>query len=369
MSSAGALKMLESCVEPSHDKVLLIVDDDPRVASSLKRSLHAEKMEIVTASSGHEALDIIRSNRVGVVLSDQQMPEMDGVSFLSRVREYDPYIVRLLLTGYASIHNAMEAIKRSQIFAYLTKPWEPEELKGTLHQAFEHHFLAKENQRLQKLTQQQNLQLRKLNSTLEMRVEERTKQLAAAVREGILMLSLAAEARDDVTGNHIQRIQLFSYRISLAMGLSESESEKIGFFSMMHDVGKIHIPDHILKKKGALTPEERRIMQTHTVAGEKILGQSPYYEVARQISRSHHERVDGGGYPDALKGDAIPLPARIVAVADVFDALTTARPYKEAWPVERALEELTELSGRQFDPEVVQAFFDVVAKDLNSDLE
>ena len=369
MSRAGALNRLESGVNSDQDKVLLIVDDDPKVANSIKRSLHAEKMEIVTANSGHEALDIIRSNRVGVVLSDQQMPEMDGVSFLSRVREHDPYIVRLLLTGYASIDNAMEAIKRSQIFAYLTKPWEPEELKGTLHQAFEHYFLAKENQRLQKLTQQQNLQLRQLNSTLETRVKERTKQLAAAVREGILMLSLAAEARDDITGNHIQRIQHFSCRISLTLGLSESESENIGFFSMMHDVGKIHIPDIILNKKGALTPEERCIMQTHTTAGEKILGNSPYYEVARQIARSHHERVDGGGYPDRLKGEAIPLPARIVAVADVFDALTTSRPYKDAWPVERALGELTELSGRQFDPEVVHAFFDVVAEGLNNDLE
>jgi putative two-component system response regulator len=369
MSDADTLNELESSADLAQDKVLLIVDDDPKVVKSIVRSLHGEKIEIATANSGREAMDIIRTNRVGVVLSDQKMPEMDGVSFLSQVRAHDPLIVRLLLTGYASIDNAMDAIKRSQIFAYLTKPWEPDELKGTLHRAFEHHFLSEENQRLQKLTQQQNRQLRQLNSTLEMRVEERTHQLAAAVREGILMLSLAAEARDNITGNHIRRIQNFSYRISLALGLSETESDRIGFFSMMHDVGKIHISDNILNKNGALTQEERRIMQTHTTAGEKILGQSPYYEVARQIARSHHEWVDGSGYPDGLKGNAIPLSARIVAVADVFDALTSARPYKEAWPVDRALTEINRLAGRQFDPNVVDAFSAVVADGLNNDLE
>jgi cyclic di-GMP phosphodiesterase len=356
--------------EPAaQNMVLLVVDDDPRVVSSIKRVLHSENMEILSAGSGLEALDIVKSNHVGVVLSDQRMPEMDGVSFLSHVRDYDPDVVRLLLTGYASVDSAMDAIKRSQIFEYLTKPWEPDALKGALHRAFEHHFLTKENQRLQRLAQQQNFQLRQLNNTLEMRVKERTSQLATAVREGISMLSLAAEARDDTTGDHIRRIQHLTHCTCLMLGQPEAQAEQVGFFSMMHDVGKIHIPDHILNKKGSLAPEEWRIMQSHTIAGEKILGSSPYYEVARQIARSHHEWVDGSGYPDGLKDSAIPLAARIVSVVDVYDALTHERPYKKAWPVEKALSEIRRLTGRQFDAGVVEAFSNAFSKGLCGDME
>ena len=179
------------------------------------------------------------------------------------------------------------------------------------------------------------------------------------------MLSLAAEARDDVTGEHCQRIQQLTYLISRELGLTKKDAEAYGFFSMMHDVGKIHIPDHILNKKGPLTQDERRIMQGHTVAGEKILGQSSYYEIARQIARSHHEWMDGSGYPDGLAGTQIPLSAKIVAIADVFDALITPRPYKKAWPIKQALEEIRQLTNRQFDRQIVNAFEHVVNAYLN----
>jgi putative two-component system response regulator len=302
-------------------------------------------------------------------LSDQKMPEMDGISFLSKVREYDPDIVRLLLTGFASVDSAMDAIKRSQIFEYLTKPWDPDALKGTLQRAFRHHFLIKENNRLQSLTIAQNHQLRQMNDALDLRVKERTRQLDGAVREGVLMLCLAAEAKDEITGDHVQRIQELTRRTCLEMGMSATESDQFGFSSMMHDVGKIHIPDHILNKKGALTQQEWRIMQQHTIAGEKILGKSPYYDTARKIARSHHERVDGSGYPDGLKGGEIPLPARIVSVADVFDALTNERPYKKAWPVRKAIEELGRLAGSHFDKDIVNAFVGVVTNGYDPGME
>jgi len=361
MKGSAASNRVQSTLTDSHDKILLIVDDEPNIIKSIKRSLNSEEMEILSATCGQEAMAVITSKHVGVVLSDQKMPEMDGVSLLSKVRDYDPDIVRLLLTGYASVDSAMDAIKRSQIFEYLTKPWDPDALKGTLHRAFKHHFLIKENHRLQSLTIEQNNQLRHMNDALDRRVKQRTRQLAGAVREGILMLALAAESRDKVTGDHIQRIQELTRQTCLELGMSETESEQFGFSSMMHDVGKIHIPDHILNKNGPLTEEERHIMQTHTIVGERILGSSLYYEVARQIARSHHEWTDGSGYPDGLKGCEIPLPARIVAVADVFDALTTERPYKKAWPVPTALEELERLAGTQFDKNIVEAFVSVVA--------
>ena len=236
-------------------------------------------------------------------------------------------------------------------------------------QTFEHYELTRENQRLHLVTQEQNIQLRQLNETLENRVKDRTRQLADAVREGILMLSQAAEAKDDSTGEHVNRIRNLTEATCLKLDMSVSDASRIGFFSMMHDVGKIHIPDNILKKNGSLTEEEWQVMKQHTTIGEKILGNSPYYSVARQIARSHHEWVDGSGYPDGLRGVAIPLVARIVAVADVYDALTHTRPYKKAWPQHDAIDELNRLAGKQFDTDIVEAFVAIVSEGLTEGME
>lgn len=333
------------------------------------RDLLREDIQILTAGSGAEAMEIVTRRPVGVILSDQNMPSMDGITLLEKVREHDEEIIRILLTGYASVNSAIDAINRSQIFEFLTKPWDRDTLKATLHRAFSHHTLTKENRRLQHLTREQNRQLRQLNNSLEKRVARRTGQLADAVREGILMLSLAAEARDDDTGVHVKRICHLTEAICLKLGYSSEDAARIGFFSMMHDVGKIHIPDRILKKSGAFTDEERQIMKDHTIAGEKILGDSAYYTIARQIARSHHEWMDGRGYPDGLMGNNIPLPARIVAVADVFDALTHARAYKKAWPESMAIDELKKLAGKQFDTDIVNAFVQLVSEGLCEGLE
>jgi len=350
-------------------KTLLIVDDEPQVINSIVRILRKEDIHIFTSGSGAKAMEIIKDQPVGVVLSDQNMPLMDGISFLEKVREYDENIVRILLTGYASVDSAIDAINRSQIFELLTKPWDSDALIRTLHRAFNHHTLIEENKRLQKVTREQNLQLRQLNDSLEKRVAQRTEQLAKAVREGILMLSLAAEARDDDTGNHVKRIRHLTEATCAKIGIPNKDAERIGFFSMMHDVGKIHIPDRILNKPGRLTEEEMDLMKNHTVAGEIILGESAYYAIARQIARSHHEWIDGSGYPDGLKGSDIPLHARVVAVVDVFDALTHERAYKKAWPADKAIDELTKLAGKQFDTDIVNAFVELVSAGLCEGLE
>jgi HD-GYP domain-containing protein (c-di-GMP phosphodiesterase class II) len=184
------------------------------------------------------------------------------------------------------------------------------------------------------------------------------------------MLALAAEAKDDSTGDHVRRIEKLTKAICLQLGITEENAGQIAFFSMMHDVGKIHIPDSILKKPGPLIKgKEWQIMKSHTIAGEKILGNKPFYKIARQIARSHHEWFDGQGYPDGLKGEAIPLSARIVTVADVFDALTHKRSYKPAWSKSKTLEEMQRFSGRQFDPVVMEAFFQIIDNYPDDDLE
>lgn len=345
---------------------LLIVDDEPNVISSLKRQLRHERYTVFSANSGAAGLDLLKKHDIGVVMSDQMMPEIDGVTFLELARQYNPDIIRILLTGHASLTNAMDAINRSRIFEYLTKPWSDQTLKGTIARAFEHYNLVIENKRLQKLVQKQNEELRLINTNLEGLVDERTSQLKEAVKEGIVMLAMAAEAKDDDTGDHINRIQALTRDICKGIGMSAKESEQISFASIMHDVGKIHIPDNILRKSGALTDEEWTVMQTHCITGEKILGNKPFYRTAREIARSHHERWDGNGYPDRLKGEDIPLAARIVTVADIFDALTHKRPYKHAWPVDKTLAEMKSLSGKVFDPEILNIFLKIQDEKTNA---
>ncbi len=336
---------------------LLIVDDEPKIISSLKRLLRHKNYSIYSANSAKAGLEFLKENNIGLVISDLMMPEMDGITFLETVRQIKPDVVRILLTGHGTLENAMDSINRSQVFGYLTKPWLPEIMSGTIEGAFQHYNLLLENKRLQKLTEKQNKQLNIVNENLENLVHKRTLELEEAVREGVVMLALAAEAKDDDTGEHIYRIQRTTRDICRAMGMSPIESEQIAFFSIMHDIGKIHIPDSILQKPGPLTVEEWVVMQTHCIAGEKILGDKPFYRIAREIARSHHERWDGNGYPDGLKWDSIPLPARIVTVADVFDALTHERPYKKAWPLEEALAEMEISSEKIFDPEILKVFF------------
>ena len=341
------------------NRSLLIVDDEKNIINAIRRELKNDNYIFHATTDPEEALAVVRDEDVGVVLSDQRMPQMDGVTFLEKVKALKPDSVRIIITGYSTKQNAIDAINRSGIFSYLTKPWQSSELKAMIARAFEHFNLVSENKRLQILTQTQNNALKNINEHLESLVEKRTKQLTDATQEGIWMLATASEAKDDITGNHIRRIASLTESICRGLQLSPSETEDIGFFSMMHDIGKIHIPDRILQNTGKLSPEDWRIMQTHTIMGEKILGQSAFYKLARVIARSHHERWDGAGYPDGLAGENIPLPARIVSIADVYDALTHERPYKPAWPHDEAIAEMAAASGKAFDPAVLKIFLNI----------
>jgi putative two-component system response regulator len=341
---------------------LLIVDDEQSIINCVTRQLRNEEYEIYSASSGEAGLRLIENKNIGVVISDFNMPGMTGIDFLNRVKKIRSNIVRILFTAYASMENAINAINNVQIFRYMTKPWSQEEINRTVKQAFEYYNLAAENERMQKEIAEKNRQLQSINENLEHLVSKRTSLLEDSIREGVVMLAMAAEAKDDDTGDHLKRIALLTKEVCLAYGLSNEQSEKISFFSVMHDIGKIHIPDTILQKNGPLDPDEWEIMRTHCIAGEKILGEKPFYKTAREIARSHHERWDGTGYPDGLSENSIPLSARIVSIADVFDALTNKRKYKEAWSVEAALLEMNTLSGKAFDPELLRMFMAVIGK-------
>ena len=186
--------------------------------------------------------------------------------------------------------------------------------------------------------------------------------------EAIYMLAMAAEAKDNVTGSHLQRVRFYSEAIAREMGLSEQEAVEIGYSSMMHDVGKLHIPDAILQKTGKLTPEEWNEMKRHPEKGAAILGEKSFFQTARDIAACHHEHWDGSGYPAGKRGTQIPLSSRIVAVADVFDALTSSRSYKNAWPGEVARAKISEGKGRHFDPKVADAFDQLYKRNVINDI-
>jgi putative two-component system response regulator len=203
---------------------------------------------------------------------------------------------------------------------------------------------------------QQALELKRHSETLEKRVRERTAELHEAHMDAIYMLAVASEAKDQDTGQHVKRVEQSSRKLARLLGFSEAESEAIGYSAILHDVGKIHIPDEILTKPGPLDDHERARMQLHTLAGERILSTNPFFDRSRRIARAHHENWDGSGYPDGLARDRIPVEARIVHLADVFDALTHARVYKRAWGRDEAVGTIVKAKGTMFDPEVVRAF-------------
>jgi PAS domain S-box-containing protein len=202
----------------------------------------------------------------------------------------------------------------------------------------------------------QAVDLKRQAEVLEEKVRERTAELHDANMEAIYMLAIASEARDEDTGTHVQRIHHYARALAMQLGLPRRDAERVGHSAILHDVGKIQIPDSVLKKPGRLTDEERSLMQQHTVVGESILSEKPFFAMAKQIARSHHENWDGSSYPDGLGEHQIPLPARIVHVVDVFDALRSPRVYKPAWSEEESLGNLADNAGRHFDPTIVQAF-------------
>jgi PAS domain S-box-containing protein len=202
----------------------------------------------------------------------------------------------------------------------------------------------------------QALNLKDYNEALEHRVQERTADLHEANMDAIYMLAIASESKDEDTGAHVRRLQEYSRALAREIGFNPREADGVGYSAILHDVGKIHVPDQILKKPGPLTSDERRVIQEHTTAGEHILSTKPFFYRARKIARSHHENWDGSGYPDRAGGADIPVEARIVHLADVYDAMTTPRVYKRAWTGDDAAGVIIESAGRMFDPDVVRAF-------------
>jgi len=347
-----------------HDHTVLFVDDEVNILKAIQRLLRHEPMTVLTASRAAEALEILDRCECQVVVSDQRMPEMSGVDLLSAVRERHSDIVRMMLTGYTEMTIAVDAINKGEIYRLITKPWNDDELKATLRQAFDHYDLKREIKRLNSVTREQNFKLQDMNKNLEAKVRERTKQLAekhqelrTAYIQTIRALAEAIDAKDAYTRGHSERVAVYASKIARQVDLPRDMIERVYFAGLLHDVGKIGIPDAIITKPARLDEAEYLEIQKHPEIGAKILEPVEFLRNIVPCVRHHHEWFDGSdrGYPDRLRADAIPLPSRIILVADTIEAMTSDRPYRNALPLDTVVRELDKFKGTQFDPDMVDA--------------
>lgn len=361
-SLSGKLVFLRS-IQPPPDLAksrILIVDDEEGVAGPLQRLLlRAGYQDVTVCLSSLDASDEFRNHRPDMVILDVHMPIQDGFSVMAELfPEIDPddHVPIVMITGDTNPEIQQRALSLG-VTDFLNKPFESVTVLLRLKNLLE--------------AQRVHRELRASRDSLEQRVAGRTRDLAQAQIEILRRLALAAEYRDDVTGHHAERVGVLSALIADALGLGPETVRLIRRAAPLHDVGKIGIPDAILMKPGPLTSAEFGVMKTHTTMGARILSGSrfPLLQEAQTIALSHHERWEGAGYPHGIRGEEIPLPGRIVAVADVFDSLCHERPYKPARPVETAIEVVTAGSGNHFDPEVVAAFLQVAGSGTLVDVE
>lgn len=330
---------------------ILIVDDEPTSVDVLRRIVEQGGFHrIESTNDPREVSHLYVRLRPDLILLDLHMPEMDGLAVLDQLNEIAEasYLPILMLTGDLSQEARREALSRGAK-DFVNKPFHSEEVLFRIRTLLETRFLY--------------LQIQSQNQLLEQKVRQRTRELEAAQKEIIERLARAAEFRDDNTGQHTERVGQMSALLAREIALPDAEVALIRRAAPLHDVGKIGIPDSILLKLGKLTADEFALVRTHTKIGQRILAGSRYalLQLAEEIALTHHERWDGSGY-DGLAGQEIPLPGRIVAVADVFDALTQKRPYKPAWPVGDAIAEMVRQRGRMFDPELIDAFVRITGR-------
>ncbi len=329
-------------------KQILIIDDQSTGRTILERVIQqvAENIDITSLSSPEEGLRWLNEHEPDLIITDYRMPNMNGVEFIKKVRalahcQTVPIVMITVVSEKSVRYEALEA----GTTAFLTRPIDQIECRTTCRNLLQ--------------MQEQHLIIQDRADWLARQVEIATKKVVDREKETLLRLARAGEYRDEGTGNHVIRMAKYAREIAAALNVfTQQECEELEYTAPMHDIGKIGIPDGILLKAGPLNEFEWEIMQTHTTIGHAILSdsQSRYMQTGAVIALNHHERFDGKGYPNGLKGQDIPLIARVVAVADVFDALVSALPYKAPWSTEEAIDYIQNQAGSHFDPDCVDAF-------------
>ena len=330
---------------------ILVVDDELQVRSLIGIILERQGYEVHRAGSGHEAYGILQQSAFDLLLTDIVMPDGNGIGLLDHIRAQQPHVPVVMVTAVHDISVGIDAMRRGA-FDYLLKPLDHENLLRVVQRALDHRWALQE-----KHTYQENL---------EQVVRARTEMLRQAMEDlehsydvTLEALGDALDLKDSESEGHAKRVTAYTIALSRALGLTPASIRVIARGAFLHDIGKVAIPDEILRKPGALSPEQQEIMREHCARGSHILRKIPFLTEAAEIVFTHQEHYDGSGYPSGLRGNEIPIGARIFAVADALDAITSSKPYRSARGFNAAREEILRCSGTQFDPGVVEAFLKI----------
>lgn len=361
----------EPLTSAAQTATLLFVDDEPNILSALRRLFRPLGYKIHVAEGGAQGLELLEREPVDLVISDMRMPNMDGAQFLEQVRAKWPDTVRILLTGYADVSSTIAAINKGEIFRYVAKPWEDNDIVLLVKQALDLKNLEQEKRRLEALTLRQNEELKDLNANLEAKVQERTqevrqtmgflelanKKLKDSFITSIKVFSNLIELREHSLAGHSRRVADMARMLAKRMDLSGSEVNDIFVAALLHDIGKIGLPDKLLKKPFAvLAGEERDEVLRHPATGQAALMGLEQLHGAAKLIRAHHERWDGMGYPDGLSGLTIPIGARILALANDYDAVQIGTLLSKRLSQSEAIAYIIEGRGKRYDPQVVDVF-------------
>ncbi len=353
---------------------LLLVDDEPGILSSLRRLLRPEGYTIHVAESGQAGLDLLEREPVDLVISDMRMPEMDGARFLEQVRGRWPNVIRILLTGYADIESTINAINKGEIYRYISKPWNDNDLILLVRDALESMRLRGENARLLELTQAQNEQLKEFNAKLEDKVRQRTAEIEQInsflnlandkLKQNFLVSIKVFSGLMELRGGvgHSRRVADLSRKLAIAMKLDSRTQQNVFFFAaLLHDIGKIGFSDTLLSRPvSKLSSDELGQYRRHAIAGEASLMPLDDLKDVAKIVRSHHERFDGQGFPDGLEGLTIPVEARILSVMNDYDGLQIGTLTERRMSADEARAQIVQSRGKRYDPEVIDAFVELL---------
>lgn len=355
---------------------ILFVDDEPNILSSLRRLFRKEGYQVQTAESGAAGLKLLEAESFDVVISDMRMPEMDGAQFLEHVRALHPHTIRMLLTGYSDIQAIQDAINRGEIYRYITKPWDDNDMLLVVRHALERHSLEQEKRRLEALTLRQNDELKALNASLETKVEERTRDLKRAhdalismngkLRANFLtsikVFSSLIEMRGGNLAGHSLRVANLARKMAIAMQLDASETQDIFVAALLHNIGKIGFSDELLAMPvNLMKGDNLGLYRKHPIRAEQLLMPLETLRASAGIIRSQFERFDGGGFPDGLSGFNISAGARILALASDFYNLQNGTLVQRRLRADEAKELIRNGSSGRYDPQVVKAFLTAVS--------
>lgn len=334
-------------------RTVLLVDDEPNILESLVPVLRADGYNLLTARSGNAALKLLADTPVHVIVSDQRMPEMTGIQLLRQVKKQFPSVVRVVLSGHPDLDDALNAINQGEVYKFITKPCPPHLLRAHIREAFTYYAQRAENERLKQELQALNQGLQEQVATKTHELLRTAQRLQVTLTQTIEALALTVEKRDPYTAGHQHRVAMLAAAIAAKMGLDDDRTMGLRLGATVHDIGKIYIPAEILNRPGQLTAPELALTKTHPEVGFDIMKGVQFPWPIKEMILQHHERLDGSGYPRGLKGDAITLEARIIAVADLVEAMTSHRPYRPALPLSMALDEINTGRGVSYDGDIV----------------